>query len=183
MMNYIISIIIFFILIVVQFVIPKYMPFNLWTLYPNFILMFVAYTALNKGIMRGQITGFVYGLTWDVLSTDIFGVRALSFTIAGYLAGSFNKKLNKNQPLTQIIVMSIGLVITQLILNITYILPKLEHVNISFIHNKLQYSLYKIIATNAIKKMIDYNSIISLILSLLDKYNLILSGSAFLLTL
>ncbi len=121
-MNYIISILIFFILIIIQFVIPKYMPLNIWTLYPNFILMFVVYTALNKGIMRGQITGFVYGLTWDVLSTDIFGVRTLGFTIAGYLAGSFNKKLNKNQPLTQIIVMAIGLIVTHLILNITYVI-------------------------------------------------------------
>jgi rod shape-determining protein MreD len=105
------------------------MPFNIWMLYPNFILMFVVYTALNKGIMKGQLTGFFYGLTWDVLSTDIFGVRTLSFTIAGYLAGSFNKKLNKNQPLTQIIVMAIGLIITHLILNVVYlILPESETV-------------------------------------------------------
>ena len=122
MINVIITIIIYLILIIVQFVIPKYMPFNIWTIYPNFILMFVVYTALNKGIMKGQTIGFIYGLTWDILSTDIFGIRALSFTVAGYLAGSFNKKLNKNQPLTQIIVMAIGLIVTQLILNITYII-------------------------------------------------------------
>ena len=129
MINIIISIIVYFFLIILQFVIPKYMPFNIWMLYPNFILMFVVYTALNKGIMKGQLTGFFYGLTWDVLSTDIFGVRTLSFTIAGYLAGSFNKKLNKNQPLTQIIVMAIGLIITHLILNIVYlILPESETV-------------------------------------------------------
>lgn len=122
MVNFIITIIIYLILIVVQFVIPKYMPFNIWVVYPNFILMFVVYTALNKGIMKGQTIGFIYGLTWDILSTDIFGIRALSFTIAGYLAGSFNKKLNKNQSLTQIIVMAIGLIVTQLILNITYVI-------------------------------------------------------------
>lgn len=122
MINVIISIIIYFALIIVQFVIPKYMPFNIWMVYPNFILMFIVYVALNKGIMKGQTIGFLYGLTWDVLSTDIFGVRTLSFTIAGYLAGSFNKKLNKKQPLTQIIVMAIGLIVTHLILNITYII-------------------------------------------------------------
>ncbi len=122
MINVIISIIIYFALIIVQFVIPKYRPFNIWMVYPNFILMFIVYVALNKGIMKGQTIGFLYGLTWDVLSTDIFGVRTLSFTIAGYLAGSFNKKLNKNQPLTQIIVMAIGLIVTHLILNITYII-------------------------------------------------------------
>ena len=122
MINVIISIIIYFALIIVQFVIPKYMPFNIWMVYPNFILMFIVYVALNKGIMKGQTIGFLYGLTWDVLSTDIFGVRTLSFTIAGYLAGSFNKKLNKNQPLTQIIVMAVGLIVTHMILNITYII-------------------------------------------------------------
>ena len=122
MINVIIAVIIYLVLIIIQFVIPKYMPFDIWSLYPNFILMFVVYTALNKGIMKGQTIGFVYGLTWDILSTDIFGIRALSFTIAGYLAGSFNKKLNKNQPLTQIIVMALGLIVTQLILTVTYII-------------------------------------------------------------
>ena len=122
MINIIIAIIIYFVLIIMQFVVPKYMPFNIWMIYPNFILMFVVYTALNKGIMKGQLAGFFYGLTWDVLSNDIFGVKTLSFTIAGYLAGSFNKKLNKNQPLTQIIVMFVGIIITKLIVNIVYVI-------------------------------------------------------------
>lgn len=133
MINFIIAIITYLVLIILQFVIPKYVPFNIWMVYPNFILMFVVYTALNKGIMRGQIAGFIYGLTWDILSTDIFGIRALSFTIAGHLAGSFNKKLNKNQPLTQVIVMAIGLIITQLILNVMYLI--MPSSDIVFIQN------------------------------------------------
>lgn len=126
MIKLFISIIIYLILIVIQFILPKYVPLNLWLLYPNFILMFVVYLALNKGVMKGQITGFVYGLTWDILSTDIFGVRALSFTIAGYLAGNFNRKFNKNQPLTQIIVMGIGLIVTHFIINVIYIIMPLS---------------------------------------------------------
>lgn len=149
MINFIVAIIIYLILIVVQFVIPKYMPFNIWMIYPNFILMFIIYTALNKGIMKGQTIGFIYGLTWDILSTDIFGIRALSFTIAGYLAGSFNKKLNKNQPLTQIIVMAIGLIVTHLILNVTYIvMPASEKI---FVQNfELSYMIIFNILVNLI---------------------------------
>jgi len=149
MINFIIKIITYLILIILQFVVPKYMPFNIWIIYPNFILMFIIYTALNKGIMKGQITGFIYGLTWDILSTDIFGVRALSFTIAGYLAGNFNRKLNKNQPLTQIIVMIVGLVITQLILNIVYmIMPATDTI---FVQNfELSYSVLSNIVINLI---------------------------------
>ena len=163
MINIIIAIIIYLALIIIQFVIPKYMPFNIWMVYPNFILMFVIYTALNKGIMKGQTIGFLYGLTWDILSTDIFGIRALSFTIAGYLAGSFNKKLNKNQPLTQIIVMAIGLMVTQLILNITYIImPASEKI---FVQNfELSY-------------MIIFNMLVNLILTpLIFKMFLFIDG-------
>ncbi|MBQ3834247.1 MAG: rod shape-determining protein MreD, partial [Elusimicrobia bacterium] len=109
-----------------QFVLPKYVPFNLWLFYPNFILIFIVYIALNKGAMKGQLTGFFYGLTWDILATDIFGVRALSFTIAGYLAGIFNKKFDKNQPLTQIMVTAIGLIVTQLVIDFVYIVMPLS---------------------------------------------------------
>ncbi|MCR4663140.1 MAG: rod shape-determining protein MreD [Endomicrobiaceae bacterium] len=149
MINIIITVIIYLLLIIMQFVVPKYMPFNIWMVYPNFILMYIVYTALNKGIMKGQIIGFIYGLTWDILSTDIFGIRALSFTIAGYLAGSFNKKLNKNQPLTQIIVMAIGLIVTHLILNITYVvMPASEKI---FVQNfELSYMVIFNILVNLI---------------------------------
>lgn len=125
MVKIFVSIIIYLILIILQFILPKYMPLNLWLFYPNFVLMFVIYLALNKGVMKGQVTGFIYGLTWDVLSTDIFGVRALSFTIAGYLAGNFNRKFNKNQPLTQIIVMGIGLIVTHFVINVVYMIMPL----------------------------------------------------------
>lgn len=126
MIKIITSVIIYIVLIVLQFVLPKYVPANLWLFYPNFILIFVVYVALNTGAMKGQLTGFFYGLTWDILSTDIFGVRALSFTIAGFIAGKFNKNFNKNQPLTQIIVTAIGLIVTQLTVDFVYVVMPLK---------------------------------------------------------
>ena len=156
MITFIIKIIIYLIFIVLQFVVPKYMPFNIWVIYPNFILMFIIYTSLNKGIIKGQIIGFIYGLTWDILSTDIFGVRALSFTIAGYLSGCFNKKLNKKQPIIQIALMTIGLVITHLILNVMYMVtPSTDDI---FIQDfELSYLVFpNIILTPIIFKMFSF---------------------------
>ncbi len=149
MITFIIKIIVYLIFIVLQFVVPKYMPFNIWVVYPNFILMFIIYTSLNKGIIKGQIIGFIYGLTWDILSTDIFGVRSLSFTIAGYLSGCFNKKLNKKQPIIQIALMMVGLVVTQLILNFMYMItPSTDDI---FIQDfELSYSVLPNIAVNLI---------------------------------
>ncbi|MDD2523234.1 MAG: rod shape-determining protein MreD [Endomicrobiaceae bacterium] len=120
MYSFIISFIYYLFLIILQFVLSKYISFS--GIYPNFILMFIVYNALNKGPLKGELTGFLYGLTWDILSTDIFGIRTLTFTIAGYLAGKFNKKLNKNQPLTQVIVMGICLIVSQFGISLIYII-------------------------------------------------------------
>lgn len=121
MFKFIISVIIYLVLVIVQFVLPQYVSI-VWWVYPNFILMYTVYTALNEGSMDGQMTGFIYGLTWDILSTDIFGIRTLTFTVSGYLIGMFNRKLNKNQPLTQIIAMGICLIISQSGLSLAYII-------------------------------------------------------------
>lgn len=110
----------YLLLIIIQFVIPKYFNFN--SIYPNFIIIYVVFIALNKGSMNGQISGFIYGFTWDILSTDIFGVRALTLTVCGYLAGKFNKKLNKDQYIVQIMLMFMCLVITQLSLFLLYLI-------------------------------------------------------------
>lgn len=120
MYSFIISLVYYIILIIFQFVLSKYISFG--GIYPNFILMFIVYKALNKGPLKGELLGFLYGLTWDILSTDVFGIRALTFTISGFLAGKFNKKLNKNQPVTQVLVMSICLIVSQCGISLIYII-------------------------------------------------------------
>lgn len=124
MFQVVMSIFMFFILVVLQFVIPKY--FSIINIYPNFILIYIVFTGLNKGSIKGELTGFFYGLIWDILSTDIFGIRTLTFTISGYLSGRFNKKLDKNQPLTQVIVMLFSLLIVKFGTSIIYLIVRTE---------------------------------------------------------
>jgi rod shape-determining protein MreD len=120
MINFVVMFLLYIIILTLQFVLPKYLVCN--EIYPNFILMYVVYIALNKGAMKGQLTGFFYGLSWDILSTDIFGVRTLTLTLAGYIAGKFNRNLNKEQIATQVIIMFICLIITHLSLVLLYLL-------------------------------------------------------------
>lgn len=124
MFKIIVTILTFFILIILQFVIPKY--FSIVNIYPNFILIYIVYIGLNKGSLKGELTGFFYGLIWDILSTDIFGIRALTFTLSGYLSGMFNKKLDKNQPLTQLIVMFLSLLVIQFGTTLIYLIVPTE---------------------------------------------------------
>ena len=85
-----------------QFFFGQYI--NIYGIFPNCILIAVVYLGLSRGKLSGEVTGFFLGLTWDAFSTDVFGVRAVMFTIIGYSAGMMNKYFDKDQVLTQIIV-------------------------------------------------------------------------------
>ncbi|MCL1972993.1 MAG: rod shape-determining protein MreD [Endomicrobia bacterium] len=85
-----------------QFFFGRYI--NVYGIFPNFILIAVVYLGLSRGRLTGETMGFFLGLTWDAFSTDVFGVRAIMFTVIGYFAGMMNKSFDKDQIFTQIIV-------------------------------------------------------------------------------
>lgn len=72
--------------------------------FPNFILIAIIYLALSRSQTGAEIMGFIFGLTWDAFSTDIFGARAILFAVIGYCAGLLNKSLDKDQAVTQLLV-------------------------------------------------------------------------------
>ncbi|MDR2192179.1 MAG: rod shape-determining protein MreD [Endomicrobium sp.] len=83
-----------------QFFFGRYL--NIGGVFPNFILIAVVYLGLSRGKMGAQTMGFLYGLTWDSFSTDVFGVRAIMFTLIGYFSGALSKNFDKDQIFAQI---------------------------------------------------------------------------------
>ncbi len=156
MPNFVAAIFFYVIIFTVQFIIPKYLVCN--TVYPNFILLYVVYTALNKGPMRGQLTGFFYGLSWDILFTDIFGIRALTLTVAGYISGKFNRNLNKDQAVTQIIIVFICILFTHFSILLLYLLIPGDFINKSaeLNVNFLLYCLINVVITPVFFKIMPY---------------------------
>lgn len=154
MINFILLFLFYITILTLQFVLPKYMIYS--TVYPNFILIYVVYVALNRGAMKGQLTGFFYGLSWDILATDVFGARTLTLTLAGYIAGKFNKNLNKDQIATQVIIMLICLIITHLSLVLLYLLipDNFAKKSIELNSNFLLYCLVNIIITPVVFKIL-----------------------------
>ncbi|AKL98701.1 rod shape-determining protein MreD [Endomicrobium proavitum] len=70
--------------------------------FPNFILIAIVFLALSRGQTSAELTGFFFGLVWDVFSTDILGGRVVMFTVIGYLVGMFAKSFDEDQAFTQI---------------------------------------------------------------------------------
>jgi len=59
---------------------------------PDLLFILTVWIALVEGQFTGMIAGFICGLLFDVVSTDVPGSNALSKTIAGFVAGFFYKE-------------------------------------------------------------------------------------------
>lgn len=56
---------------------------------PDLLLVFTVWVALVEGQFTGMIAGFLCGVLFDVVSTDVIGTNALAKTFAGFIAGYF----------------------------------------------------------------------------------------------
>ncbi|MCF8267488.1 MAG: rod shape-determining protein MreD [Ignavibacteriales bacterium] len=77
----------FVLLAIVQFLVVPFI--QIYSVYPKIILLPVVYFSLSQGQFRGTIAGFIFGLIYDLLSGDIWGINAVSLTVAGFFAGYF----------------------------------------------------------------------------------------------
>jgi rod shape-determining protein MreD len=85
-----------------QFFFGEYL--NICRVFPNFILILVVYLGLTRGFVSAEITGFLFGLVWDVFTTDIFGLRTVIFTTIGYLTGMMSKHFDKDNLLAKTVI-------------------------------------------------------------------------------
>ena len=105
-----------------QFSFGKYL--NICNIFPNLILILIVYLGLSKRAINAQILGFLLGLTWDVFSPNVFGIRAIMFTSIGYFTGLFSKNFDRDRISTQCVVVFFSNIIYWLGFSFTYyILP------------------------------------------------------------
>ncbi|MDR0890809.1 MAG: rod shape-determining protein MreD [Endomicrobium sp.] len=82
----------------IQFCLGEY---NTSKYFPNIALIVIIYIAFTKGALHAELFGFFFGITIDSLSIDIFGSKAITLTIIGYIFGKILIKFNKDQIITQ----------------------------------------------------------------------------------
>ena len=80
-----------------------------------FGLLFIIFIGLYRGSYSGCTAGFVIGIIEGVFSTTTFGVLSFSYSIVGYLAGRIPKRMDEENPIAQISVALLGVVISQVI--------------------------------------------------------------------
>jgi rod shape-determining protein MreD len=103
----------------IQFYLGKY---NISKYLPNIILIIIVYTALSKGALQAEIMGFIFGITLDIFSTNIFGLKAISFTILGYSFGKLFINFNLEQIFIQSMIVLLANIVYLVIISTIYYL-------------------------------------------------------------
>jgi len=82
----------------------------------------VVYLALSKEKIIAELMGFLFGLTMDVFSIGIFGLKAVIFTIIGYVFGRVFIYFDKNKIFVQFVIVLFANVVYLLSVGLIYFL-------------------------------------------------------------
>jgi len=86
---------------------------------PDLLLMITVSVGLIFGRVAGASVGFFGGLVWDLLTAQIFGMHTLAKLITGYVAGSFEHKVFKDNSILPIVSIFLATFLHEVILYIS----------------------------------------------------------------
>lgn len=66
---------------------------------PDLLIIWLVYIGIRRGHIEATIAGFAVGLLQDSVTTQFFGLAALSKSLAGFLAGYFFNESTSEQTL------------------------------------------------------------------------------------
>ena len=112
---------------------------------PDLFMLYLVYIALRRGQIEATISGFIIGLLQDIITTQFFGLAALSKTIAGFIAGYFFNENTAEQTLGSyryVLLVALCSVIHNLIYFIIFFQGSNESVLFSTIEHTIGITLY-----------------------------------------
>lgn len=118
-----------------------FIPFlSIGGFFPDVLVVWIVYTAIRRGQIEATVVGFIVGLLQDMLTTQFFGLGAMSKTVCGFAAGYFFNENNTEQILGSYRFIFITLV-SSLIHNVLYYGMFLQGSGDSVLSNILEFSI------------------------------------------
>ncbi len=93
--HYIISILLFFPLLLVQTTIIPLLSID--TVFPDLLIILLVYYSITQGQIYGSILGFIYGFLFDIITGSLLGSTMIAKTMAGFTAGYFSSENKQDQ--------------------------------------------------------------------------------------
>ncbi|AFH49556.1 Hypothetical protein IALB_1850 [Ignavibacterium album JCM 16511] len=88
--NYIISILIFIPVLIIQTTVVPLI--SIGEVVPDLILILLVYYSITEGQIYGTVLGFIYGLFFDLVTGSLLGSSMIAKTVAGFVAGYFSSE-------------------------------------------------------------------------------------------
>ena len=88
--DYIIPIILFAILLIIQTTIVNLISIN--GIVPDLILILLVFYSIKNNQIYGMLLGFVFGFLFDLITGSLLGSSVISKTITGFTAGYFSNE-------------------------------------------------------------------------------------------
>jgi rod shape-determining protein MreD len=107
---------------------------------PDLLLIFTVFIAIYEGQFTGMIAGFLCGLLFDAISTDVIGTNALAKTFAGFVAGYFYRE-NQGMQIVGSLNFLLIVALSGFIHNLVYSFFFIKPMQVSFWVFFLQYGL------------------------------------------
>ncbi len=93
--QYIISIILFFPILLIQLTVVQLLSIN--SAIPDLILILLVYYSITEGQIYGSVLGFIYGFFFDIITGSLIGSTMIAKTLAGFTAGYFSSENKRDQ--------------------------------------------------------------------------------------
>ncbi len=82
----------FVVLIVIQVSFMWLIAISKYNITPDIVIILVIYLGYARGHIAGVVSGFIAGLILDMLSGSFIGLSALTYCLAGFISGYFNRQ-------------------------------------------------------------------------------------------
>jgi len=94
---YILSIVLFFPLLLIQTTITPLIAIS--DVLPDVIIILLVYYSISEGQIYGTVLGFIYGFLIDIITGTTLGSSMIAKTVAGFTAGYFSSENKREQNL------------------------------------------------------------------------------------
>jgi rod shape-determining protein MreD len=121
---------------------------------PDLLMILTVFIAIREGQWTGQIAGFVLGLLFDIISSDIIGTNALAKMLAGFVAGYFfNEQLGLADAVGRFRFLGI-VALSAIVHNIVYFFFQVQHTDLAFVGFFLRYGFAATLYTTVVSALI-----------------------------
>ena len=151
MRSYILPVIYFFLVLLIQNTIVNFISINY--IVPDLILILLVFYSIKNNKIYGMVLGFIFGFLFDIITGSLLGSSVISKTISGFTAGYFSNE-NKRELYLKSYAFPLIVLLCGIIDSFVYSFFSSTNLNSNFLIIMLQQGIFPGVYTAAISLIV-----------------------------